>query len=75
MSASLIALPTYRSRGILHVIVEIPRGSRAKIAYDEALETFSISHGLPVELAYRGFIPGPRPMTGATAARKAATGG
>jgi len=38
---NFINLPPFAEHGDVHVVVETPRGSRAKFAYDPKLETFS----------------------------------
>ena len=37
---NFINLPAFTEAGDLHVVVETPRGSRAKFAYDPKLDTF-----------------------------------
>jgi inorganic pyrophosphatase len=57
-------LPAFDEKtGDLNVIVETPRGSRAKFSYDEATGLFSLSKLLPVGMAFPfsfGFIPSTR---------------
>jgi inorganic pyrophosphatase len=36
-------LPPFTEDGDVHVVVETPRGSRAKFAYDPKLESFALS--------------------------------
>ena len=53
-------LPAFAEDGDVHVVVETPRGSRAKFAYDPKLETFSLSKSLLTGLTYPhdwGFVP------------------
>jgi inorganic pyrophosphatase len=53
-------LPPFTEDGDVHVVVETPRGSRAKFAYDPKLETFSLSKSLLAGLTYPhdwGFVP------------------
>lgn len=53
-------LPTFTEDGDVHVVVETPRGSRAKFAYDPRLETFVLSKSLLTGLTYPhdwGFVP------------------
>ena len=38
--------------GDVHVVVETPRGSRAKFAYDPKLETFALTKSLLTGLTY-----------------------
>jgi inorganic pyrophosphatase len=63
----LIALAPYDDEGALRVVVEAPKGSTVKIAYEPDLQTFSVSRGLPLGIAYPydwGFIPGTRAADG-----------
>jgi inorganic pyrophosphatase len=53
-------LPPFSEDGDVHVVVETPRGSRAKFAYDPKLETFILSKSLLTGLTYPhdwGFVP------------------
>ena len=53
-------LPLFTEVGDVHVVVETPRGSRAKFAYDPKLETFILSKSLLTGLTYPhdwGFVP------------------
>jgi Inorganic pyrophosphatase len=53
-------LPPFTEDGDVHVVVETPRGSRAKFAYDPKLESFSLSKSLLTGLTYPhdwGFVP------------------
>jgi inorganic pyrophosphatase len=53
-------LPTFTEDGDVHAVVETPRGSRAKFAYDPKLETFALSKSLLTGLTYPhdwGFVP------------------
>jgi CRP-like cAMP-binding protein len=53
-------LPPFTEDGDVHVVVETPRGSRAKFAYDPKLETFALSKSLLTGLTYPhdwGFVP------------------
>ena len=57
----LSALPTRSKSGGFHVVVESPRGSRAKIKYEPELRAFKFSRPLVMGLRYPydwGFIPG-----------------
>lgn len=59
--ASLQDLPASPSAGILHVVVESPRGFTSKIKYDPKLQVFVLSRPLPLGLSYPhdwGFVPG-----------------
>jgi inorganic pyrophosphatase len=57
-------LPAFdKESGDLNVIIETPKGSRAKFSYDEASGLFSLSKLLPVGMAFPfsfGFIPSTR---------------
>jgi len=58
---NLVKLAPFDDDGALRVIVESPRGSSLKFAYDPALRLFAISRELPLGLVYPcdwGFIPG-----------------
>lgn len=58
---NLLKLPTFAEDGDLHVVVETPRGSRAKLDYDPKLKTFTLSKSLLAGLTYPydwGFVPG-----------------
>jgi inorganic pyrophosphatase len=53
-------LPPFAEGSDVHVVVETPRGSRAKFAYDPKLETFALSKSLLTGLTYPhdwGFVP------------------
>lgn len=53
-------LPPFTEEGDVHVVVETPRGSRAKFAYDPKLESFALSKSLLTGLTYPhdwGFVP------------------
>jgi inorganic pyrophosphatase len=57
---NFINLPLFTEDGDVHVVVETPRGSRAKFAYDPKLETFVLSKSLLTGLTYPhdwGFMP------------------
>jgi len=61
MSPSLVDLPPFDEDGALRVVVEAPKGSTVKLAYDPELGTFCVSRGFPMGIAYPydwGFIPG-----------------
>jgi len=63
MSADLTKLAPYGERGELRVIVESPRGSAIKLAYEPELRLFTVSRGLPLGVVYPydwGFVPGTR---------------
>ena len=49
---NFINLPPLTEGGDVHVVVETPRGSRAKFAYDPKLETFVLSKSLLTGLTY-----------------------
>jgi inorganic pyrophosphatase len=53
-------LPPFTEDGDIHVVVETPRGSWAKLAYDPKLESFALSKSLLTGLSYPhgwGFVP------------------
>jgi inorganic pyrophosphatase len=57
---NFLNLPPFTKDGDVHVVVETPRGSRAKFAYDPKLETFILSKSLLAGLTYPhdwGFVP------------------
>jgi inorganic pyrophosphatase len=57
---NFINLPAFTKDGDVHVVVETPRGSRAKFAYDRKLETFTLRKSLLTGLTYPhdwGFVP------------------
>jgi inorganic pyrophosphatase len=57
---NLLKLPTFNDDGEIHVVVETPRGSRAKLDYDPKLKTFTLSKSLLAGLTYPydwGFLP------------------
>jgi inorganic pyrophosphatase len=61
MSGDLLRLPARGKDGALHVVVETPAGSRAKLKYSPSLGTFVLSRPLALGVAYPfdwGFIPG-----------------
>jgi len=58
--ANFLNLPSLTDDGDVHVVIETPRGSRAKLAWDAKLETFSLSKSLLTGLTYPhdwGFVP------------------
>ena len=57
---NLFKLPAFNDNGDLHVVIETPRGSHAKLDYDPKLKIFTLSKSLLVGLTYPydwGFIP------------------
>src|SRR6201999_2939136 len=57
---NLINLPAFTEDGDVYVVVETPRGSRAKFEYDPKLKAFTLSKSLLVGLTYPhdwGFVP------------------
>jgi inorganic pyrophosphatase len=64
---NFINLPPFAEDGAVHVVIERPRGSRAKFAYDPKLETFMLTKSLLVDLTYPhdwGFVPSTRAEDG-----------
>jgi len=49
---NFINLPSITEDGDVYVVVETPRGSRAKFDYDPKLETFILSKSLLTGLTY-----------------------
>ena len=67
MRVSLIELAPYGVDQTLRVVVEAPKGSTVKLAYDPELHTFCVSRGFPLGISYPydwGFIPGTRAADG-----------
>jgi inorganic pyrophosphatase len=57
---NLMKLPAFSDNGDIRVVIETPRGSRAKFNYDPKLQTFTLSKSLLVGLTYPhdwGFVP------------------
>lgn len=57
---NLINLPPFTEDGDIYVVVETPRGSRAKFDYDPKLKAFTLSKSLLTGLSYPhdwGFVP------------------
>ena len=57
---NLARLPTWAGDELVHVVVETPRGARAKLTFDPELKTFVLSKALMLGLSYPydwGFIP------------------
>jgi inorganic pyrophosphatase len=52
MRSPLSSLPTRDADGLVHVVVDTPRGSRNKLKYDEALGCFRLSRILPLGHAF-----------------------
>jgi inorganic pyrophosphatase len=64
---SLVRLPASPAKGIVHVVIESPRGATSKLKYDPGLEAFTLSRPLPLGMAYPhdwGFVPGTRAADG-----------
>jgi inorganic pyrophosphatase len=56
-------LPPFTEGGDIYVVVETPRGSRAKFDYDPKLKTFTLAKSLLTGLTYPhdwGFVPSTR---------------
>ena len=67
MPLDLTKLPTYGKRDSVHVVVESPRGSTVKLAFEPKLGVFTVSRPLVLGLRYPydwGFIPGTRGADG-----------
>jgi inorganic pyrophosphatase len=61
MASDLLRLAPRDEAGDLRVVVESPRGSRAKLKWDPALGVFTLSRPLPLGFVYPfdwGFVPG-----------------
>ena len=53
-------LPTYGEDGVIHAVVEAPKGSLVKLKYETKLGAFTVAHSLPLGLSYPfdwGFVP------------------
>ena len=64
---NFIKLPPFTEDGDVHVVVETPRGSRAKFEYDPKLEAFILSKSLLTGLTYPddwGFVPSTKAADG-----------
>jgi inorganic pyrophosphatase len=58
---NFLKLPAFNDDGDLHVVIETPRGSEAKLKYDPELKSFTLSKSLLAGLTYPydwGFVPG-----------------
>src|SRR5438105_2822773 len=67
MSSPHVVLPPFEAgkpgQRVLHVIVETPRGSRNKLAYDPSLGLFRLKKVLPEGMSFPhdfGYVPGTR---------------
>jgi inorganic pyrophosphatase len=64
---NLIRLPPFSDDGDVRVVIETPRGSRAKFRYDPELQIFTLSKSLLVGLTYPhdwGFVPSTKAQDG-----------
>src|SRR5262249_14023651 len=64
---NLASLPAWAGHELVHVVVETPRGARAKLTFDPELKTFVLSKSLMLGLSYPydwGFIPSTRAEDG-----------
>src|SRR5215471_5477436 len=64
---NLARLPAWAGHELVHVVVETPRGARAKLTFDPELKTFVLSKSLMLGLSYPydwGFIPSTRAEDG-----------
>src|SRR5215470_5703001 len=64
---NLARLPAWAGNELVHVVVETPRGARAKLTFDPELKTFVLSKALMLGLSYLydwGFIPSTRAEDG-----------
>ena len=60
MSNPVLLKPVHKSDGILQVIVETPKGSRNKFAFDEKQQIFTVKKVLPAGMTFPydfGFLP------------------
>ena len=60
-------LPTWSRNGDLHVVVETPKGSQVKLAWDAELCAFTMKRALSLGVAYPydwGFVPSTRAEDG-----------
>jgi len=64
---SLQRLPASPQKGIVHVVIESPRGATTKLKFDPELEAFTLARPLPLGMSYPhdwGFVPGTRGADG-----------
>jgi inorganic pyrophosphatase len=64
---SLLRLPTSPGKGLIHVVIESPRGATNKLKFEAALEAFTLARPLPLGMSYPhdwGFVPSTRAADG-----------
>lgn len=64
---NLYELPTWSHDGDLHVVIETPKGSQVKLAWDPELSAFKMRRALSLGVSYPydwGFVPGTRAEDG-----------
>ena len=62
----IASIPPLAAGGLVHAIIDTPRGSRSKYKFDKASGLFKLSRILPAGMHFPcdfGFIPGPPEKT------------